>query len=242
MEAPVSANSSNFAALNDLEGCLVDTEYPKRLAFIEVAREFFGLELSVPEVAWTLGLRREDVVRGLTERYADTPFLSSASRDESISVGEQILRRRDEIVNVQFANGIELMPGAGQLLRAYADLNTPSLLITSTKEMVAMEMMRASGIADEFDACVFGDSPGLLRGKANPEPFLMGATRAKLIPANCWVVGDSPADVVGGKAAGMNTIYVPDRRIQVPNAETIELATATVCDLFEAADIVRRSA
>jgi beta-phosphoglucomutase-like phosphatase (HAD superfamily) len=237
----VTVSNNDFAALNDLEGCLVDTEYPKRLAFIEVGREFFGIELSMGEVSWTLGLRREDVVQGLTDRFGDKTFLPEVTRDLSISVGEQILRRRDSIVNREFAKGIELMPGAPRLIDVYADLNATSGIVTSTKEKVAMEMLRAARIADEFDGGVFGDTRGLERGKPAPDPFLLGAKILRLNPEKCWAIGDSPVDVEAGTAAGMRTMYVPDRRIIAPNPRTVEMATVTVENLFEAADYFQRN-
>lgn len=242
MDASPTLSNPNYVALNDVEGLLIDTEYPKRLAFIAVGREYFGLELSIPEVAWTLGLRREDVISGLNERFADRPLLPGVKRDESVSLGEQILRRRDEIVNAKFANGIDLMPGAPVLITAYADLNVTSGIFTSTKERVIMEMLRAATIPDEFEFGIFGDTPGLKRGKPHADPCLMGAERAGVPPAKCWVIGDSPADIFSADAAGANSIYVPDRRIIAPDPKAVDRATFVVDDLFAAAELVRRLA
>lgn len=228
------------AGLNDLEGCLVDTEYPKRVAFVQVVFELFGRDQAVTDFAWTLGLRRADVVQGLTERFADVAIAPGAVRDPSISIGEQMLRRRNEIVNAQFAKEIRLMPGAPALLHTYSDLNCPSGVVTSTEALVAMEMLRAACISDEFDTIVTGDAPGLLRGKPHADPFLLGASRLQVAPERCWVVGDALVDVQGARAAGMKSIYVPDRRIISPLPQAVELATHTVEDLFAAADIVRR--
>ena len=239
MDTHAQLSNPNVVALNDLEGLLVDTEFPKRLAFLEVFREFYGLEMTVPELAWTLGLQRQNVISGLTERFESKPLMPDIARDQSISIGEQILRRRDEIVKAHFDSGIELMPGAELLIETCALQNLASLVITSTAREVAMQMMRAAQIPDEFDAAVFGDTAGLLRGKPHPDPFLMGAARVGAAPECCIVLGDSSADIFAAREAKMSSIYVPDRRIIAPNPEAVQAATYVVEDLFQAAAIVQ---
>jgi len=42
--------------------------------------------------------------------------------------------------------------------------------------------------------------------KPSPDPYLLGAEKLGKAPRECVVVGDSPEDVVAGKAAGMFTV------------------------------------
>lgn len=238
--SPPSTQYQPYAALNDLEGFLVDTEFPRRVAFVEVFREMFGRDVEPQDFAWALGLGRPEVIAGLTERFSDLALLPTVVRDFSVPIGEQILRRRDEIVNPELAKSIDLMPGAPALLAAYGDLNVPSGIITSTQSDVALAMLQAARIPDEFDTIVPGNAPGLARRKPFPDPFLMGASRLAVAPERCWVFGDAPADIQGADAAGMKSIYVPDRRISEPAPRAVKLATYTVDDLFAVADIVRR--
>ncbi len=46
------------------------------------------------------------------------------------------------------------------------------------------------------------------RFKPNQDPFLKVAEALKVRPEECIVVGDEPADILGGKTAGMRTIGV----------------------------------
>jgi sugar-phosphatase len=46
------------------------------------------------------------------------------------------------------------------------------------------------------------------RGKPDPEPFLLGAARLGVDPAQCVVVEDAPAGLLAARAAGMPTIAV----------------------------------
>lgn len=44
--------------------------------------------------------------------------------------------------------------------------------------------------------------------KPSPQPFLFAAEMMKVKPEECLVIGDEPADIIGGNRAGMRTIGV----------------------------------
>jgi pyrophosphatase PpaX len=44
--------------------------------------------------------------------------------------------------------------------------------------------------------------------KPSPDPFLLASERMNVRPEECLVVGDEPADIVGGRRAGMRTVGV----------------------------------
>ncbi len=46
----------------------------------------------------------------------------------------------------------------------------------------------------------------ITRGKPDPEPYLLGAERLGVAPADCVVLEDAPAGIAAGKAAGMTVI------------------------------------
>ncbi len=45
--------------------------------------------------------------------------------------------------------------------------------------------------------------------KPSPRPFAQAMQELKLAPADCFVIGDEPVDMAGGKKAGAKTIGVP---------------------------------
>ncbi len=45
--------------------------------------------------------------------------------------------------------------------------------------------------------------------KPSPTPFLAAIKQLDLTPAECFVVGDEPVDMIGGKKAGAQTIGMP---------------------------------
>ncbi len=45
--------------------------------------------------------------------------------------------------------------------------------------------------------------------KPSPQPFLAAMQELRLLPADSYVIGDEPVDMIGGKKAGARTIGVP---------------------------------
>jgi putative hydrolase of the HAD superfamily len=68
--------------------------------------------------------------------------------------------------------------------------------------------LKRFGLVDYFDAMLF--SADVHKWKPTTAPFLHVLATLGVEPANAVYVGDDPAaDVVGGRAAGMKTIYFP---------------------------------
>jgi phosphoglycolate phosphatase-like HAD superfamily hydrolase len=59
--------------------------------------------------------------------------------------------------------------------------------------------------------------------KPSPQPFLKAIEEFHLKPKECFVVGDEPVDMMGGKRAGANTIGLPQGFY---SREELELAGA----------------
>lgn len=77
--------------------------------------------------------------------------------------------------------------------------------------------MARFGLLDHFDATVF--SADVNKWKPNAEPFLHVLDELGVRAATAVYVGDDPAsDMVGGRAAGMRTIYFPSSpRFHLPD-------------------------
>jgi beta-phosphoglucomutase-like phosphatase (HAD superfamily) len=64
-----------------------------------------------------------------------------------------------------------------------------------------------------FAAVVSGDD--VVNGKPDPEPYLVGAAKLGLAPAECVAVEDSPTGAASALAAGIPTLVVPGA-VEVP--------------------------
>jgi sugar-phosphatase len=78
-------------------------------------------------------------------------------------------------------------------------------IVTSGSRPVAVGRLRCAGLPIPR---TFITGEEVRQGKPHPEPYLLGAERLGLAPADCVVVEDSPAGVDSAVAAGMTVIAV----------------------------------
>jgi sugar-phosphatase len=96
--------------------------------------------------------------------------------------------------------GVRLLPGTSDLLdRLPADRWA---VVTSATRRLAEARLDAVGILPK--TLIAADD--ITRGKPDPEPYLLAATRLGAEPARCVVFEDAPAGLAAGRAAGMTTV------------------------------------
>ena len=95
------------------------------------------------------------------------------------------------------------LPDAEALLTALK-LRYPLGLMTGKGTHSAAITLRAFGWQDWFGSVVTGDD--VVHPKPDPEGVLRTARELDVAPAHCVYIGDSPADIEAGRAAGMRTI------------------------------------
>jgi sugar-phosphatase len=91
--------------------------------------------------------------------------------------------------------GVVAMPGADAVLAL------PSVaIVTSCTVRLARARLAAAGLPEP---AVLVTSDLTARGKPAPDPYLLGAERMGVDPADCIVLEDAPAGIAAGRAAGM---------------------------------------
>lgn len=116
---------------------------------------------------------------------------------------------------------IRLMPGAEQLIKHFSDKNVPIAIATGSAQ-VAFER-KTGHIGDilrkPFSHHVYaGSDPEVKRGKPYPDVFLCAARRFKSPPKDMkqvLVFEDAINGVKAALAAGMQVVYVPDKRVDL---------------------------
>jgi phosphoglycolate phosphatase/pyrophosphatase PpaX len=100
------------------------------------------------------------------------------------------------------ATVFEGVPGLLNLLRRQ---RVPMGVMTGKGRDTADISLRALGWSRLFSSVVTGDD--ISRPKPDPEGVLLVARQLGVDPRRCAFVGDAPADIRAGKAAGMTTIW-----------------------------------
>lgn len=116
-------------------------------------------------------------------------------------VVERITDRYYEYFLEYVERGLPLFPGVRETLPL---LERPMSTMTTRRRHTARRMLEVAGLASFFGAVVGGDE--VSRPKPFPDLPLYSARALGQPPEACVVVGDSPVDVLAGRAARMWTI------------------------------------
>jgi sugar-phosphatase len=98
-------------------------------------------------------------------------------------------------------NGVYEVEGARRLLQQLPEERWA--VVTSGTRPTALARLRQAGLPVPR---VLVTADDVVRGKPDPEPYLLAAQRMGAHPAACVVVEDAPAGIAAAKAAGMRTI------------------------------------
>lgn len=115
----------------------------------------------------------------------------------------------EEIFPRMFANAVQLIPGAADILKQVAKSGIPIALVTSTPQKsmpLKLVPLVEAGIRDFFEVIITSDDTA--RRKPAADPLLECLHRLGIAPQKSVYVGDTRTDIKAGKAAGTKTIGV----------------------------------
>jgi mannitol-1-/sugar-/sorbitol-6-phosphatase len=147
-----------------------------------------------PVLAMCHGVRSREVIRALA------PQLDLA-REVALL---------DEL-EIQHAGVAEPIAGARTLLGALSPARW--VLVTSASQRVARHRLASAGLPLPLPRLLIG-AEDVVRGKPDPEPYLLAARRLGLAPADCLVFEDAPAGICSALQAGCQVVQIGgDKRL-----------------------------
>lgn len=193
------------AVLFDLDGTLIDTEKIYRKLW-PAACSHFGFELT-DEMYFSLRSLGRPFVR---ERFLEW-FGDSFDYDTVRAYRTGLFKEYVE------ENGIDLKPGATELLSYLKAEGIVCATATATDEKRTVEYLTRVGLIDYFDKICCATQ--VERGKPSPELYLYALETLSLTSADCIAVEDAPNGIRSAAAAGLRVIFIPDQRKEEPEAE-----------------------
>ena len=134
-----------------------------------------------------------------------------------------------EIENGFIIQGVELKPGASELIAWLKKNDYKIAMASSSIEERALNILRQHNLVDSFDELVFGYE--VKRGKPAPDIFLRACEKLSERPQDCLVLEDSEAGIQAAFSANIQVICIPD--MKVPNQRYLEMTSATLTSLEE---------
>ena len=145
-----------------------------------------------PVLAMCPGMRSREVIRALAPQL-------DVAREVALL---------DEL-EIQHAGVAEPIAGARTLLGALSPARW--VLVTSASQRVARHRLASAGLP--LPRLLIG-AEDVVRGKPDPEPYLLAASRLGLAPADCLVFEDAPAGIHSALQAGCQVVQIGgDKRL-----------------------------
>ncbi len=183
----------------DMDGTLIDTEPKWLAASIDVVEESGGIWRDDEDERAILGVSSSAhakalahaVTRGTGEQTNPAPLF-----ERVVASVEQHMRE-----------GFALIPGASDLMAAFAQAGIPQALVTASPKVLVTALF--DGIEGHpLQTAVTGDDD--IPGKPDPAPYLLGARRLGVPIDRCLAFEDSEPGLAAARNAGATTVSVTE--------------------------------
>lgn len=185
------------AVIFDMDGTLIDTEKYYRIAW-KYALESFGYHPTEEQL-----LMFRSLGRPFSSAYLKKTFGEELEYEQVRKVRQG---RFNELVETQ---GIQLKPGAKEILTFLREKNIVTAIATCTNIERANQYLKQIGLYDLLDRVISASM--VETGKPAPDIYLYACKELGLNPANCMAVEDSPNGIYSAHDAGCNVVMVPDQ-------------------------------
>jgi HAD superfamily hydrolase (TIGR01509 family) len=178
------------AAILDIDGTLVDTNYQHAIAWYRAFRQH-GIVLPVWKIHTHIGMGGDQLVASLTSDEVDE------------SIGDDI-RSAEKALYMALIGEVEAVSEAREFIADLKQRGHTVVLASSAKEDEVehyLDLLDARGLADAWTTSADVES-------TKPQPDLVRAAMDKASTDDAVMVGDTPWDIKAAEAAGVPTVAV----------------------------------
>jgi HAD superfamily hydrolase (TIGR01509 family) len=184
------------AVIFDMDGLIIESESLQSKAYEQIVREYRKQpQYEENGLIHTVGIRGDEAWKVLLAKHNITADI------------EKLRERKREIYVNLLKEHLVPMEGLLPLLTLLENNHIPRALATGTNKKIATFILEGLGILEHFSVLVTGDM--VIKGKPDPECFIVCAKQLKVDPYDCLVLEDAEAGILAAKKIGMQVIAVP---------------------------------
>lgn len=181
----------------DMDGTLIDTEKYYRIFWPKALAEF-GYQMTDEQALSMRSLGRPFAPARLKELFG-------SELDYKL-----VRNRRKEMMEAYLEqSGIELKPGAAEVLKLLREKGIATAIATANDEKRTRKYLGKLGLLPLFDHIVCATM--VKEGKPSPDIYLYACEQLGQAPGSCLAVEDSPNGVISAYRAGCRVVMVPDQ-------------------------------
>jgi pyrophosphatase PpaX len=195
-----SIGSSLKVIIFDMDGTLVSSLPVIFHCENEISRKYLKATLALEEVILKFGPPAHAIIRSMTASL--TEDLQSQAVVDYYDCYRKYVAKRALV-----------FPGITQLLRRIQSAGRRLALVTGVEKIMMEYTLNPFSLSEFFEVRVTADD--VQNSKPDPEGINLAMRQIKANPQESMYVGDSPADVIAGKRAGVLTgaaLWSPENR------------------------------
>ena len=179
------------AVLFDVDGTLVDSNDAHATAWV---RAFADHDITVDpiEVRRCIGMGGDKLMPRVSGIEEDSPQ------------GTAIAERRGEIFTTEFLPALKPFRDADRLVAKVKQLGLRAVAASSAREDELTKLLKIAGAESLMDAKTSSDDAD--QSKPAPDIIHAALQRAKALPAEAVMIGDTPYDVAAARKAGVRVV------------------------------------
>lgn len=192
------------AVIFDRDNTLFDTEHTLHRAYQETLSQF-----GIPGHLYTW---KDHQTCGASTTLERCMWLKERF---GISTATQVLAAvyREYYLGMFDTQPIRLIEGAKELVELLHSQDFRLAVVTNGTRIDSERYLKDTKLNPFFATVVTIDDITAGNSKPHPEPFLLAAQRLDVEAKRCAVIGDSEADIIGAKRAGMMAIHLYDPKL-----------------------------
>ena len=118
---------------------------------------------------------------------------------------EEVLRRKEQFY-LECLPALKAVPEVLEHIRS-SYRRIPLAVVSGSKRESVTASLTSLGLLEKFDVLVCAED--YARGKPDPEPFLLAASKLGVNPHTCLVFEDTDMGIEAAQSAGMATVRIP---------------------------------